>query len=116
MAPTICGSMYYVILLGPFYLILALPQMINEGCASLRILTAVEAIQFCSDEVQCLIGVEELGQQRWVISLEDKKLAALYNTLQYSVHLSYRCKALPDQITSQHTAQSCQCSRKSLGT
>jgi hypothetical protein len=36
--------------------------------------------------------------------------------LQYSVHLSYQCKALPDQITSQHTAQSCQCSRKSLGT
>jgi len=89
MAPTICGPMYYSISLRPFYLILALPEMINEGCASLWILAAIEAIQFCCDKVQCLISVEELGQQRRVISLEDKKLAALYNTLQYSAHLSY---------------------------
>jgi len=89
MAPTVCGPIYYTILLRPFYLILALPQMINKGCASLWILAAVEAVQFCCDKVQCLISVEELGQQRWVISLEDTKLAALYTTLQYSVHLSY---------------------------
>jgi len=89
MAPTICAPKHYIILLRPFYLILALPEMINEGCASLWILASVEAIQFCCDKVQCLISVEELGQQRRVISLEDKKLAELYNTLQHSVHFSY---------------------------
>ena len=88
MAPTICGPMYYIVLLRPLYLILALPEMINEGCASLWILAAVKAIQFRCDKVQCLISVEELGQQRRVISLEDKKSAALYHTLQHSVHLS----------------------------
>jgi hypothetical protein len=63
--------------------------MINKGCASLWILASVEAILFRCDKVQCLIGIEELGQQRRIISLEDKRFAGLYNTLQHSVHLSY---------------------------
>ena len=64
-----CITLYYS---DPFYLILALPEMINEGRASLWILASVEAIQFCCDKVQCLVGIEELGQQRRVVSLEDK--------------------------------------------
>ena len=88
MAPKICAHKYYIILLRPIYLILALPEMINKGCTSLWILASIKAIQFCCDKVQCLISIEELGQQRRVISLEDK-FTALYNTLQHPVHPSY---------------------------
>jgi hypothetical protein len=83
--------------------------MINERRASLGILSSVEAIQFCCDEVQCLVSVEELGQQRRVISLEDTKLAVLYNTLQHPVHLSlisvqhYQFK-LPHNIQHSHVS------------
>jgi hypothetical protein len=62
--------------------------MIDKGRASLWILASIKTIQFRCDEVQRLISIEELGQQRRVISLEEK-LAALHKMLQHSVHLSY---------------------------
>jgi hypothetical protein len=76
--------LYDATFLESIYLILALPEMINESCTSLWVLASIKTIQFSCDKVQCLISIEELSQQRWIISLKEKIM--YYNTIHTSAH------------------------------
>ena len=51
------------------HLVLALPQLVHQLGAALRVLPAIKALQLTGNHVQLLVCVVELRQQRWVVPL-----------------------------------------------
>lgn len=54
--------------------VLAMSQLIDEGRASLWLLSAVERVQLAGHPVERLVGVKKLSQQTRVISLQENRI------------------------------------------